>query len=75
WPAQSPDLNLIEAHWLEMEMEFGETWGRIGDIPALEAALNITWYEIPLEWLESLICSMPQQLQAVIDTQGGATAY
>ena len=60
WPAQSPDLNLIEHLWLDMENELGETWGRIGDIATLEAALTAVWYGIPNERLESLIRSMPE---------------
>lgn len=75
WPAQSPDLNLIEALWLDMESELGETWGRIADIPALERALNLVWQGIPSERLMGLIDSMPQRLQAVIDAEGSATVY
>ena len=75
WPAQSPDLNLIEALWLDMKNELGETWGRIGDMRTLETALNIVWNSIPNERLEALIRTMPQRLQAVIDANGGPTRY
>jgi len=75
WPAQSPDLNPIEALWLDMENELGETWGRIADLGTLEMALNTVWRAIPNERLESLIHSMPARLQAVIDAEGEATRY
>jgi hypothetical protein len=75
WPAQSPDLNPIEALWLDMENELGETWGSVADLGTLEVALNTVWQAIPTERLESLIQSMPAQLQAVIDAEGGATRY
>ncbi|RPA90255.1 hypothetical protein L873DRAFT_1561559, partial [Choiromyces venosus 120613-1] len=75
WPAQSLDLNLIEALWLDMENELGETWGRIGDIETLEKALNIIWNFIPNSWFENLIRTMPEHLQAVIDGEGRATQY
>lgn len=75
WPAQSPDLNLIEALWMDMETELGETWGRIGDVGTLEQVLEMVWKSIPEERLNSLISSMPSRLQAVIDAGGGATPY
>lgn len=75
WPAQSPDLNLIEALWMDMETELGETWGRVGDIEVLEACLKAAWESIPQERLDSLIRGMPARLQAVIDAEGGATPY
>ena len=75
WPAQSPDLNLIEALWLDVETELGETWGRIGDIEILEACLSKTWELIPETRLEALIASMPARLEAVIAAGGGATRY
>ena len=43
WPTQSADLNTIKNLWLDMENELGETWGRIGDMAALELALNTVW--------------------------------
>lgn len=75
WPAQSPDLNLIENLWLDMENELGETWGRIGDMRTLETALNAVWNGIPDRRLDELIRTMPQRLQAVIEAEGGPTRY
>ena len=62
WPVQSPDLNLIEALWVDMETELGEAWGRVGDIEALEACLKAAWESIPPERLDSLTRSMPARL-------------
>lgn len=70
WPAQSPDLNLIEALWMDMETELGETWGRVGDVETLQDVLRLVWEKIPKERLSSLVQSMPARLQAVIDAGG-----
>ena len=75
WPAQSPDLNLIEALWEDMEMELGEIWGRVSDFKTLEAVMKAAWERIGEERLEALIRSMPTCLQAVIDAGGNATPY
>ena len=40
WPAQSPDLNLIEALWKGLEVELRQIWGRVSDPEALEAAVK-----------------------------------
>ena len=39
-PAQSPDMKLIEARWMDMETELWETWGGVGDMEVLEACLK-----------------------------------
>ena len=75
WPAQSPDQNLIEALWMDIETELGETWGRIGDIPLLQQHVRIIWEQIGVECLNSLIRSMPDRLRAVIAAEGNATPY
>ena len=60
---------------LEMGMELGGTWGRVGDIEVLEACLKAAWGSIPQERLDSLIRSTPARLQAAIDAEGGAMPY
>jgi len=39
WPPESPDLNLIEACWGDVETELGEIWGRASDVEALQLYL------------------------------------
>jgi transposase len=75
WPAQSPDLNLIEACWRDIETELGEIWERASDIEILKTMLSITWEQITEERLDRLVDSMPSRLQAVIDAGGAATPY
>ena len=75
WPPQSPDLNLIEAIWGDMETELGETFGRIKDIDVVIAAVMAVWNSIGVDRLDSLIRSMPNRLEAVITAGGRATPY
>ena len=72
WPAQSPDLNLIEALLGDMRVELGQIWGRVSD-PG--AAVEAVWDSIIDERLEELIRSMPDRLQAVIDADGHLAQY
>ncbi|RPA99617.1 hypothetical protein L873DRAFT_1843518 [Choiromyces venosus 120613-1] len=75
WPPQSPDLNLIEALWGDMETELGETFGRIKDIEVIIRAVKAIWDAIEISRLDGLIRSMPERLEAVIAAGGMATAY
>lgn len=75
WPAQSPDINLIERLWADMETELGETWGRIDNLELMKEALKAVWDSITESRLEELIRSMPDRLQAIIDVEGAATRY
>lgn len=73
-PAQSPDLNLAEALWKDMEIKLGRVW-KGSDLEVLEAAVRAAWDKISVERLEGLIRSMPARLQAVIDADGSPASY
>ncbi|RPA97389.1 hypothetical protein L873DRAFT_1640778, partial [Choiromyces venosus 120613-1] len=75
WPPQSPDLNLIEALWGDMETELGETFGQIKDIEVIIRAVKAIWDSIEISRLDGLIHSMPERLEAVIAAGSMATAY
>jgi len=76
WPAESPDLNLIEACWRDVETELGEIWGRAADVEALQLYLAVCWARVVAEErLDALVEGMPARSQAVIDAGGAATKY
>jgi len=60
---------------MDIETELGEIWGRISNIPELQETLSRLWKTIPAERLDSLIRSIPERLQAMINAEGGATRY
>jgi transposase len=80
WPAFSPDLNPIEAVWNKMK-----DWIELNhpDLPGgkqrtydqLRAIVQEAWDSITPEYLDSLVDSMRERCQAVIDAQGGYTKY
>jgi len=72
WPPYSPDLNPIETiwNWIKDYIE-----NRFGDVQLsydnLRAAVKEGWEAITIEQLNSLIDSMRERCEAVIDAQGG----
>jgi len=60
---------------LSWSLMIGGTWGRISNIPVLQETLSRLWEAIPAERLDSLIRTMLERLQAVINAKGGATRY
>jgi len=55
---QSPDLNLIEALWAEIEKELGQIHERASDEKTLITMLQIAWRNIMAERQLQLIRSM-----------------
>lgn len=58
-----------------MERDLGETWGMIEYLQLPRNALKVGWGNITGDTLDSLVESMPDRLQAVIDAKGGPTMY
>ncbi len=64
WPANSPDLNLIENLWGIVKRKMRDT--RPNNADELKAAIKETWASIPPQQCHKLITSMPRQIEAVI---------
>ncbi len=75
WPPQSPDLNLVEALWSDMETELRMIHGRSENFDRLQQDARGAWVLIPDERKVALIESMPQRVRAVIEAGGVATPY
>jgi transposase len=75
WPANSPDLNIIEDIWAYINRRLStyrkdprtldELWERVQDI----------WTTIPIETIHNLYASLPRRMQMVYKNRGGNTRY
>jgi hypothetical protein len=75
WPPNSPDLNPQEEVWSMMAKHVyadGKTFTSIGN---LKIAIQLAWEAISIEYLNSLLDSMPNRLFEVIGSHGGHTHY
>ncbi|XP_011144066.2 uncharacterized protein LOC105185907 [Harpegnathos saltator] len=73
WPNQSPDLNIIESLWEELERRLAGK--RATNAAQKFSQLEEEWKKIPQATIDALIDSMPRRCQAVIDAKGFATKY
>ena len=73
WPAQSPDLNPIENVWSYIQQRVD-----LHEIHGFEQLWNVTlrvWNEMPADYLQNLINSMPRRIREVIAAHGGSIPY
>jgi len=75
WPANSPDLNPIEHLWDELIRRVEARPAKLTTLRDLRLALLEEWENIPQENIRTLVDSMPQKCQAVIEAEGGVTRY
>ena len=73
WPANSPDLNPIEAVWNLIKTRLAKRKPRPLTKEAMQAAIKSEWENLEACYFEDLVASMPVRLQAVIEVEGGPT--
>ncbi len=73
WPANSPDLNLIENLWGIVKRKMRNT--RPNNADDLKAAIKAAWASITPEQCHRLIASIPRRIDAVIQAKGVPTKY
>ncbi len=73
WPANSPDLSLIENQWGFVKRKMRDT--RLNNADDLKAAIKATWASIPPQQCHTLITFMTRHIDAVIHAKGGPTKY
>jgi hypothetical protein len=73
WPSQSPDLNPIENLWSILDERCKGRTCNTED--QLMEVLTEAWNALPDTVLTSLVDSMPNRCQEVIDSNGFATRY
>jgi transposase len=74
-PPQSPDLNPIEHVWKRLKTMVNKCLTRSKNAEELWVALQEEWVKIDIEFINSLIESMPRRAQAVYEVQGKSTKY
>jgi transposase len=74
-PAQSPDVNPIEHVWKHLKVMVNKRLVRPRNLEELWEALSEEWAKIDIEFINRLVESMPNRVQAVYSTQGGPTKY
>jgi len=75
WPACSPDLNPIEHLWDELSRKIKSRPILPETLQELKVALVEEYENIPADYIQNLIKSMPRRMQAVINARGGNTPY
>ena len=74
-PPQSPDLNPIEHVWKRLKILVNECPTRPANLDELWVALQEEWLKIDIDFINSLILSMPRWVDALFKAKGRSTKY
>ncbi|GBL97708.1 hypothetical protein AVEN_248657-1 [Araneus ventricosus] len=75
WPAKSPDLNPIENLWDMLEQRAKRRNQHPRNLMELRDQILSEWLKLDARYLQNLVDSLPNRIQAVIKSRGGVTRY
>ena len=73
WPAQSPDMNIIEHIWGRMKEEAWRTKPK--NLEELWDACKVAFHAIPDDFINKLYDSLPNRMATVLQAKGTHTRY
>lgn len=75
WPAQSPNLNIIENVWLKIKRSLQRRVTFIHTREDLLAEIRLIWENINIEHVRGLYATIPSRIKEVIRMKGNLTKY
>ena len=75
WPAQSPDLNVIEKVWLKLKIRLQQRVEVSNTADELSAAIKDIWENLSVDYIQGLYHSIPKCLRKVLKVKGEMTKY
>ena len=75
WPAQSPDINVIENVWRVLKIHINRRVNYIKTKADLERVVTEVWTLLPLHYIQSLYQNLPKRIKAVIKEKGNIAKY
>ena len=75
WPAQSPDINIIENVWEVLKHRVQRWTNEIRNASDLERVVQDIWSGLLFHYIQSLYNSLPWRVRCVLRTRGHITKY
>ena len=75
WPAQSPDLNLIENVWLTIKRKLQRRTQTINTVRELYDNIFDIWTSFTVEYIRALYMVVPDRVKRVQRARGYITKY
>lgn len=75
WPAQSPDMNIIEHVWHHLKVRIQARNPPPRNAEQLWSVLQEEWFAIDLEFIRKLYHSIPDRIEALYRAKGWWTKY
>ena len=75
WPSSSPDMNIIEHVWEELDSRVRHRKRLPRNLNELWLALQEEWYALDISYIHKLYNSLPRRVCALDDAHGLETRY
>ena len=75
WPAQSPDMNIIENVWAHLETKIRKHHPLPTNLDQLWEALQEEWYSIDLDFIQNLYRSFSERVKVLQEVKGSYTRW